>query len=64
MHKNSAAILQNLLQFSIYSLIYRVHINYWNIFQNHIFTNTEQKFRSLYGPGVDSASNRNEYQEY
>ena len=21
-------------------------------------------FRSLYGPGVDSASNRNEYQEY
>jgi len=23
-----------------------------------------QSFRSHYGPGVDSASNRNEYQEY
>jgi hypothetical protein len=23
-----------------------------------------KSFRSLYGPGVDSASNRNEYQEY
>jgi len=23
-----------------------------------------KSFRSLYGPGVDSASNRNEYQQY
>ena len=28
------------------------------------FFNVIKSFRSHYGPGVDSASNRNEYQEY
>ena len=28
------------------------------------FSDTKKTFRSHYGPGVDSASNRNEYQEY
>ena len=28
------------------------------------FLNDVKSFRSHYGPGVDSASNRNEYQEY
>ena len=27
--------------------IYRVRINYWRILQNHIFTNTEQKYMML-----------------
>ena len=31
---------------------------HWN------FSLTLKSFRSHYGPGVDSASNRNEYQEY
>jgi len=31
---------------------------HWN------FSLTIKSFRSHYGPGVDSASNRNEYQEY
>jgi hypothetical protein len=27
--------------------IYRVIINYWRILQNHIFTNTKQKYMML-----------------
>jgi len=31
----------------IETTIYRVCINYWRILQNHIFTNTEQKYMML-----------------
>ena len=31
----------------IYGGIYRVHINYRRILQNHIFTNTEHKYMML-----------------
>jgi hypothetical protein len=31
---------------------------------NFIFSNNEESFRSHHGPGVDSASNRNEHQKY
>jgi len=28
-------------------LVYRVHISYRRILQNHVFTNTEQKYMTL-----------------
>jgi hypothetical protein len=36
-------------RFSSLSLlyVYRLRINYWRILQNHIFTNTEQKYMML-----------------
>ena len=33
-------------------------------FHSHLNYSLTQSFRPHYGPGVDSASNRNEYQEY
>jgi hypothetical protein len=33
--------------FIVYTTKYRVHINYQRILQNHIFTNTGQKYTML-----------------
>jgi hypothetical protein len=39
-----------------------IEIGAWNF--NRLLCPYKKSFRSHYGPGVDSASNRNEYQEY
>jgi len=47
------------VNFNLYSVIFIINWDYvWNIYS------LTQSFRPHHGPKVDSASNRNEYQEY
>jgi hypothetical protein len=48
----------------LFSLLYKPEVRGFDYRWCHWNFSLTQSFRSHYSPGVDSASNRNEYQEY